>query len=270
MLQKIILLDGNIFLMNDLEAILLAGGHGKRLHPFTFYTSKHLLPVDNIPMIFYPLKNLQLLGVKKVFLIVNEHHLDQYTLLISKYNFKMDINLVIQDNPLGIPDAILKCEDYIKGDKFIVALGDNLIVASNFINRCKEKFDQNITSICGFNVSDPRPFGVAKYKSSGDLLKVVEKPKDPPSNTAIVGFYQFTADAFSRIKKLEYSERGELEIADLINLYIDEESCQIIESESSTDYWIDTGTNESLINASNFIRDLKKNNGIEIGHFELK
>ena len=108
----------------------------------------------------------------------------------------------------------MKCEDYIRGDKFIVALGDNLIVASNFINRCKEKFNQNITSICGFNVSDPRPFGVAKYKSSGELLKVVEKPIDPARVLQLLAS-TITADAFSKIKELELSERGELEIGRL-------------------------------------------------------
>ena len=115
--------------MNDKEAILLAGGSGSRLRPFTFYTSKHLLPIDNVPMIFYPLKNLALLGVSKVFLIINENHLNQWNKLISEYDFNMEIVLVVQDKPLGIPDAILKCESKIKGDSFVVSLGDNVIIA---------------------------------------------------------------------------------------------------------------------------------------------
>ena len=117
------------------EAILLGGGNGNRLQPFTFYTSKHLLPIDNVPMIFYPLKNLQLIGVKKVFLIVNSEHVDQWNGLLSKYDFEMEVIPVIQDRPLGIPAAIQCCSEIISGNSFLVALGDNLIIASNFLNK---------------------------------------------------------------------------------------------------------------------------------------
>ena len=257
--------------MNDKEAILLAGGSGSRLRPFTFYTSKHLLPIDNVPMIFYPLKNLALLGVSKVFLIINENHLNQWNKLISEYDFNMEIVLVVQDKPLGIPDAILKCESKIKGDSFVVSLGDNVIIASNFINRCKESFSKNdYATICAFTVSDAKPFGVAKFDDHGSLIEIIEKPDNPPSNKAIIGFYNFPKNSFKKIKDLEFSDRGELEIADLINAYIAENRCKLIESDSISDFWLDTGTNESMVVATNFIRDLKRNHGLEIGQFNPK
>ncbi len=250
-------------------AILLAAGSGSRLQPFTYYTSKHLLPVDDVPMIFYPLKNLQLIGVKKVFLIINEEHLLQWEKLIASYDFGMDIVIVVQNEPLGIPHAIACCEASISGSSFLVALGDNLIIASNFLNTFKEKIvDEKSATICGFRVSDPRAFGVPKFDVNGDIISVVEKPNIPPSQFAIAGFYQFPTAAFEVIKNLKFSNRGELEIVDLINYFIDRGLCDFIESESASDYWIDTGTNESLVLATNFVRDLKKTSGASIARFQ--
>ena len=251
------------------EAILLGGGNGNRLQPFTFYTSKHLLPIDNVPMIFYPLKNLQLIGIKRVFLIVNSQHLEQWNSLLSKYDFEMEVIPVIQDRPLGIPAAIQCCSEMISGKSFLVALGDNLIIASNFLNKFSENLkNESSATICGFNVSDPRAFGVARLDAQGNLVEVVEKPAEPPSKLAIAGFYQFPISAFQIIKELEYSDRGELEVADLINKFVSEGLCTFIESTSASDYWLDTGNNESLVQATNFVRDLKKNSGISIGHFK--
>ena len=163
---------------NNLEAILLAGGSGSRLMPFTSYTSKHLLPIDNVPMIFYPLKNLQLIGVKDVYLIINKEHYEQWNALISKYDFKMKIELIIQDVPKGIPHAMKCCEKYIKNDQFIVSLGDNVIISSMFLNKFrKEMINKNNSLICGFHVNDPTPFGVAAFDKSQNLIEVIEKPK---------------------------------------------------------------------------------------------
>lgn len=270
MWEKIIHFLGKISLMSEVsEAILLAGGHGKRLQPFSFFTSKHLLPVDDVPMIFYPLKNLQLIGIKKVFLIVNEEHIDQWNCLLCKFDFEMSIQIVVQDKPLGIPAAIQCCSKLILGKSFLVALGDNVIIASNFLNEFRKhmKIDSTAT-ICGFKVSNPQAFGVAEFNANGALTRVVEKPDNPPSEYAIAGFYQFPRSAFEIIKNLNYSDRGELEVADLINNFIDKGSCAFIESKNASDYWIDTGTNEALVRATNFIRDLKKNSGVLLANFE--
>ena len=253
------------------EAILLAGGNGSRLTPFTHYTSKHLLPIDCVPMIFYPLKNLQLLGVKKTFIIINGRHSNQWDALLCQYDFGMEIVPVIQDEPLGIPAAIDLCEDMITGKDFIVALGDNLIIASNFMTRFGDLYNDGKESmIVGFKVQDPSAFGVANFDSAGQLLGVVEKPNYPPSNIAIVGLYKFPSSVFSEIKRLEMSARGELEVADLLNFYISHDNCDLLLAESPTDYWIDTGTNDSLVRATNFVRDLKETSGINLAQFPIK
>ena len=253
------------------EAILLAGGNGSRLAPFTYYTSKHLLPIDSVPMIFYPLKNLQLLGVEKTFIIINGRHSDQWDALLSQYDFGMEIVPVIQDEPLGIPAAIDLCEDFINGKDFVVALGDNLIIASNFMNRFADLYSKGKESmIVGFKVNDPSAFGVANFDSAGQLLGVIEKPDHPPSNIAIVGLYKFPSSVFSEIKRLEVSARGELEIADLLNFYISHDNCDLLLATSPTDYWIDTGTNDALVRATSFVRDLKENSGFDLAQFPMK
>lgn len=253
------------------EAILLAGGNGTRLTPFTHYTSKHLLPIDSVPMIFYPLKNLQLLGVKKTFIIINERHSLQWSALLSQYDFGMELVPVIQDEPLGIPAAIDLCEDMIVGKDFIVALGDNLIIASNFMNRFSDLYEDGKESIIvGFKVNDPSSFGVANFDSAGQLLNIVEKPKDPPSDIAIVGLYKFPSSVFSEIKGLKVSTRGELEVTDLINFYIRNDNCDLLLASSPTDYWIDTGTNDAIVRATNFVRDLKENSGFNLAQFSIK
>jgi len=256
--------------MDNLEAILLAAGKGTRLKPFTSYTSKHLLPIHNVPMIFYPLKNLQLIGVKKVFIVINEEHLIQWDSLLNHYNFEMNIEIVIQEGARGIPDAINTCKGKIGGENFIVALGDNVIIASNFLNNFKKNITPGKATICGFSVSDPKSFGVAKLNKDNQIVEVLEKPKSPPSNIIIGGFYNFPKNAFSIIANLEYSERGELEIADLINYYIDGGVCNFVISSSQSDYWIDTGDIESLVKATGFVRDLKRNSGLQIAQFNSK
>jgi glucose-1-phosphate thymidylyltransferase len=252
------------------EAILLAGGNGSRLAPFTYYTSKHLLPIDSVPMIFYPLKNLQLLGVEKTFIIINGRHSDQWNALLSQYDFGMEIVPVIQDEPLGIPAAIDLCEDFINGKDFIVALGDNLIIASNFMNRFGNLYNDGKESmIVGFKVNDPSAFGVANFDSAGQLLGVVEKPNDPPSNIAIVGLYKFPSSVFSEIKRLKASARGELEVVDLINFYISHDNCELLLATSPSDYWVDTGTNDALVRATSFVRVLNDNTSVELASFPL-
>ena len=253
------------------EAILLGGGSGTRLKPFSLYTSKHLLPIYDVPMIFYPLKNLQLLGIKRVCIIVNERHYDQWEHLVNSYDFAMDISLVIQEKPLGLPDAINRCKDFIINDSFVVALGDNVIVASNFLNTFKEDFDKtDLLQISGFLVSDPTPFGVAKFDEHNNLVKVVEKPKNPPSKFAVVGIYKFPKNVFDIIPSLKLGDRGEYEIVDLINYYIDRGACNITLNNNANDFWLDTGNSDSLLSASNFVRDLRVNKDLKLAQFRQK
>ena len=183
--------------------------------------------------------------------------------------FEMEIILVIQEKALGIPDAINHCKDYISEENFIVALGDNLIIATNFLNNFKNIESKQRLTICGFNVLNPKEFGVAKFDDNNNLTEVVEKPSKPPSKIAIAGFYRFPSNAFDYINNLEYSNRGELEIADLINIYIKKDLCDLVSvSSSPSDYWIDTGTQDAMVKATNFVRDLKRNTGFDIAQFK--
>jgi len=242
------------------DAILLAGGEGSRLRPFTRYTSKHLLPVFDKPMIFYPLTNLILMGVSRVFLIINPKHESQWRLLLESLDLDIEIKLVLQKKPEGIPQAIQLCREYINGKSFYLALGDNLILGSGLLNRfnaeMSEDEDADEAVILGHPVKDITKFGIAEFEEDGVLKRVVEKPSESLSNIAIIGLYKFGASACDRADKLLKSARGELEIADLINSYIDTGKCTLVRSNVATDYWLDTGTPDALISASVLLREL--------------
>ena len=252
------------------HAVLLAGGEGTRLRPFTYYTSKHLLPVFNRPMIFYPLMNLLLLGVKNICIIINKNHKEQWHNLFKGLKLPININIIIQENPEGIPHALKLCEKIIGNHHHYLSLGDNILLGSGMFKRFKEAVDKNSDSsvILGYHVRNPSDFGVVKYSKNGSVLKIIEKPKIPPSNMAIVGLYKFPPDAFLLIEKLKKSKRNEYEIADLINLYLGEKRCYLMESDSATDFWLDAGSIESLVSATNFLKELSVNGNIDLANLE--
>ena len=240
------------------KAILLAGGEGTRLRPFTLYTSKHLLPVFNKPMIVYPLTNLILLGVETVYLVINAVHRTQWEALIRSLDLSVDILLIEQERPDGIPQAISLCERYLDGDPFFLALGDNILLGSGLLNRFYSQICDNPEDsvIISYKVSNPKFFGVAELDDDGELIKIVEKPTDIVSNLAIVGLYKFNSDAPLLVRDLKKSARGEYEIADLINQYIAMQKCQMLACNEASDYWLDTGTIESITSAAIFLREL--------------
>jgi len=252
-------------------AILLAGGEGTRLRPFTHYTSKHLLPVFDKPMIFYPLSNLILLGVKKVCIVINPKHHQQWCQLISSFDINIEIILVLQDKPEGIPHGITLCEEHLNGKDFYLSLGDNLLLGSGLLNRFKEQINEGGGQcvIIGYPVKDPSNFGVAEFDTdeSGHkkLKKIVEKPKQTISNLAVVGLYFFSSSAIDVAKNLKKSGRGEYEIADLINYYIMEDMCALMSCNLATDFWLDTGTPEALVSASIFLREINSSGEKIIG-----
>ena len=190
-------------------AVLLAGGEGTRLRPFTHYTSKHLLPVNDKPMIFYPLKNLILLGVKNVCIVINPKHYDQWKVLLNNLELNINIELVIQDSAEGIPHALKLCEKYIRQRDHFLALGDNILIGpemmKNFSNIVEKK---NGAAIIGYPVKNTQDFGVAEFNNNGKLLKVIEKPTKTKSNLAVVGLYKFDADVFSMFDQLQKSKKG--------------------------------------------------------------
>ena len=252
------------------HAVLLAGGEGTRLRPFTYYTSKHLLPIYNKPMIFYPLMNLLLLGVENICIIINKKHKSQWEDLFKGLSLPINISIVIQSKAEGIPHALKLAENFIKNNHHYLALGDNILLGSSMFKRFKEAVDNNINSsvILGFPVRDPSNFGVVKYSKRKEILKVIEKPKTAPSNMAVVGLYKFPPDCFSLINSLKKSQRGEYEIADLINIYLNNKRCSLMESDSATDFWLDAGSIKSLVSATSFIKELSDNGNINLADLE--
>lgn len=243
-------------------AILLAGGNGTRLKPFTYYTSKHLLPVFDKPMIYYPLSNLILLGVKKVCIVINPNHHEQWKELFGSINIDIEIVLVLQKKPEGIPHGISLCEEHVKGKSFYLALGDNLILGSGLLNRFNDMIieGEDHSVIIGYPVKDPTQFGIAEFDTDENghkrLKKILEKPQRSISNLAIVGLYYFGSSTFEVIDTLQKSSRGEYEIADLINYYISNSRCSLMQCNLATDFWLDTGTPEALVSASILLREM--------------
>ena len=252
-------------------AILLAGGNGTRLRPFTLYTTKHLLPVFDKPMIYYPLTNLILMGVKKVCIIINPDHQLQWEALFSSIDIDIEVILVPQEKPEGIPQAITLCKDHVEGKSFYLSLGDNLLLGSGLLNRFNDAInegeDQSI--IVGYPVDDISKFGIAEFDldDNGEekLARVVEKPLESASNLAVIGLYYFGPSACDITATLKKSARGEYEISDLINHYIMKDKCSLVRCNVATDFWLDTGSPEALTSASILLREMQRSGERYIG-----
>ncbi|MGE3278966.1 MAG: sugar nucleotidyltransferase [Candidatus Altimarinota bacterium] len=233
-----------------MKGIILAGGSGSRLYPCTKVTSKQLLPIYNKPMIYYPLETLLKAGIKEVLIIVApEHAGDFVNLLGSGKDFGARFFYEVQDKPEGLAQAFLIGESFIDDDHVTMILGDNL-------------FEDDLTpAIQGFQggaqvfvkrVEDPERFGVVEIDPAGKILSIEEKPKSPKSQLAVTGVYTFDCSVIAKAKELQPSPRGELEITDLIRMYLEEGklNCQQINGQ-----WIDTGTFESMFEATQFVRN---------------
>ena len=234
----------------ELSAIILAGGNGTRLSNFTSYTSKQLLPVYNQPMVWYPFQVLKALGVSRICLICkNEFYSDFRTI------FGMEIDrYFIQDIPTGLPDAfkIVEEKKWLNGSGSILILGDNLFF--NFTHQIKDQLHKSISQnralITGLRVEDPSRYGVIHKETR----KIVEKPQEYVGNLAVPGFYYYPNDIMEKVLSLKPSTRGETEIADLSNLYIDEDRLDVVEINCA---WFDCGNYDSLLEASNYVKAVK-------------
>ena len=236
--------------MNEkIKGIILAGGTGSRLYPLTKVTNKHLLPVYNKPMVFYPLETLKSLGIKDICIVSGgEHIADFIRLLGSGSEFEVKLTYKVQDGPKGIAHALLQAEEFVKeGEKAAVILGDNIF----------EKVESPLNTFVDDNayiylkeVEDPERFGVPKLGGEGNVMGILEKPKNPPSKFAVTGLYIYSNDVFDFIKTLKPSQRGELEITDVNNWYIKQGRLKAVFLDG---FWSDAGTFESLLKATLFI-----------------
>ena len=239
---------------NSRKGIILAGGIGSRLHPLTQIISKHLLPVFDKPMIYYPLSTLMLAGIREILIISTPQDLPKYKkLLKSGKQWGLKLSYIEQKKPNGIAEALILGKDFIKDSPSCLILGDNIYHGNDLSNILKDAVnDKNNSTIFVYQVKDPERFGILSIDEKGNPKKITEKPKSPKGNLAITGLYFFPKGVSSRAKDLKPSKRGELEISELNQTYLNDKRLKVkILNRGFT--WLDTGTFDSLLEASNFI-----------------
>lgn len=241
-----------------MKGIILAGGNATRLRPLTKITSKQLLPVYDKPMIFYPLETLLTAGIKDILIIIAPQYAGHFlNLLGSGRDFGANFTYEIQEEPKGLADAFIVGEDFIQGDNVTMILGDN-IFDYDFTKEI-QSFESG-GHIFALKVPDPQRYAVVEFDQNGKVLSIVEKPQEPKSEYAVPGIYIFDKRASEFAKKVEPSERGELEIPDLYNQYLATGELTVSTIDSN---WEDAGTFDSLLRASNFIANKKKGGEIK-------
>ena len=251
-----------------MKGIILAGGSGTRLYPLTQVTSKQLLPVYDKPMIFYPLSTLMLAGIREILVISTPTDLPNFSRLLgdgSKYGVKFSYK--VQEVPNGLAQAFVLGEEFIGDDDVCLILGDNIFYGNHFGSMLREAASNTTehkrATIFGKYVNDPERFGVAEFDESGKVLSIEEKPKEPKSNYAVVGLYFYDNRVVQYAKELKPSARGEYEITDLNKIYLehDELDMRVFGRGFA---WLDTGTVESLAEASNYVKLVEEVQGIKI------
>lgn len=248
-----------------MKGIVLAGGYGTRLFPNTLGVSKQLLPVYNKPMIYYPISILFSCGINEILIITNKHHLDNFRRLLGDGSkFGVSFQYMIQNNPNGIAESLILAESFIQDNNICLILGDNIFHGNGqiklFNNAIKELKNNRISSIFGYQVANPNRYGVVNFKKNNEIIDIEEKPVQPKSNYAVVGIYFYTSEVIKIAKKLKPSKRGELEITDLNKNLLTKKKLRLDLIESSS-IWLDTGTADFLLDASNLIKTIEKRNG---------
>lgn len=252
-----------------MRGIVLAGGAGTRLHPLTLATCKQLLPVYNKPMIYYPLSILMQAGIRDILLISTPHDRPQFERLLGTgESLGITIRYAEQIAPKGIAEALLIGESFIKDEPFALILGDNIFYGDRLEELLKKAASRKSgATFFGYRVKDPERYGVAEVNAEGKCVSIVEKPSSPKSNIAVTGLYFFDANALSYAKNLSPSARGELEITDLNQRYVDQGNAHL-ELMGPGCAWLDAGTFDSLMQASHFVQVIEERQGRYIAALE--
>ncbi|MFY4844860.1 glucose-1-phosphate thymidylyltransferase RfbA [Aliarcobacter butzleri] len=255
-----------------MKGIILAGGSGTRLYPITKGVSKQLTPIYDKPMIYYPLSVLMLAGIKEILIITTPEDQSNFiNLLGDGSDLGIKFSYVIQPSPDGLAQAFILGEKFLDGDDACLVLGDNIFYGHGLTNLLAQSVknikDENKATVFGYYVKDPERYGVAQFNDNGDVISIEEKPKEPKSNYAVVGLYFYPNDVVKKAKDVKPSDRGELEITTLNQDYLNENRLKV-ELMGRGYAWLDTGTHESLLEASSFIQTIENRQSLKVACLE--
>ena len=255
-----------------MKGIILAGGSGTRLYPITKSISKQLLPIYDKPMVYYPLSVLMQAGIRDILIISTPKDLPDFKRLLDDgSHLGISLSYKEQPSPDGLAQAFIIGEDFIGNDDVCMILGDNIFNGDNFsqlLSRASKNVSENkIATVFGYPVSDPARYGVIEFDKSGNAISIEEKPKNPKSNYAVTGLYFYPNSVVNLAKEIKPSERGELEITSINQVYLKNSELKV-ELMQRGFAWLDTGTHESLIEASNYIKMIENRQGIKVACIE--
>jgi len=257
---------------SKIKGIILAGGSGTRLYPITKTISKQLMPIYDKPMIYYPLSVLMLAGIQEVLIISTSEDLPRFEQLLGDgSDIGMNFEYIVQPSPDGLAQAFILGKDFIGDDDACLILGDNIFyghgMTEMLTNAVSNAKDKNMATVFGYHVKDPERYGVVDFDATGKALSIEEKPETPKSNYAVTGLYFYPNDVVKKVVEVVPSDRGELEITTINQMYLSEERLTV-ELIGRGFAWLDTGTHENLLEASTFIETIERRQGLKVACIE--